>query len=125
MGCGNSKNQIGLVPEEKPGEAKVTSVKSKRASSRTIRVGQAGDSTPSRDRKSALRREGSWQGSKDSLGSQTSLGGRGGSASSKKTIGSGDSGIDDDHYHNYITEGSDVDMVRKVEEDFREPNMGE
>ena len=123
MGCGNSKNQIGLVPEDKheDGLAKVSSSKPRRSNSRTIKVGEAGG-IPTKDRKSGLRRDIT----KDSLNSQTSLGMRNGSASSKKTIGSGDSGIDDDPYQtNYITEGSDGDLVRKIEGEFREPNIGE
>ena len=114
MGCGNSKNQVGLTPDSKPTDS------STKKGKQTIRVSPASaHGTPNGTPKHKLsKRAQSWTGSQRSLIDQTSI--RGSSASSKRTC---DSGIDDDHYQ-YITEGSDGNLVKKVEDEFQEPNLG-
>ena len=129
MGCGNSKNQIGVVAVgDKPTDAPV---KTTRPNSKTIRVQSAGQevksapATPNGKRKRLLVKRDTWTGSQDSLGGQSLRGdgdGRGGSATSKNSHHSTDSGFDDtDKENKFISEDSDLGLVKEVEDQFQTP----
>ena len=67
-----------------------------------------------------MLKQSTWTGSHDSI---NTLGTRGGSATSKFSTHSGDSGFGD---HKFITEDSKAEDVKAVEDSFRDPNnLGE
>ena len=142
MGCGQSKNQIGVVASVKQtsdlvhGETKKTI---SRTSSRKINVkqGEQIDNTkhssdpeddqhvppPKDSRKKRMLKQNTWAGSQDSLYGLSEGGteSRGGSATSKASHHSTDSGFADNEYNKVITENSDPNVVRTVEEGFETP----
>ena len=135
MGCGQSKNQVGIVPGGNAPTPRPP-VKVERPNSKTIRV-KATDSTdtskvtvsdpntPSRSikPKKLLAKRDTWTGSQDSLGGGFKDNGRGGSASSKFSSHSQDSGFDcgEELSSHIITEDSDIDKIRQVEEAWQSP----
>lgn len=100
MGCNSSKNKINIV-----GEAPT---KSNNVSGTTPRAG------------GSTRRPKS--GSQRSLGGDSLLSDRGNSATSKVSKHTMDSGYEDTDYKQVITEESDPNRVKEIEETFAEPS---
>ncbi len=111
MGCGASKNKIHVATTaNKVDNSKVTSKDNGRPSSTTKSV-RAKSSGSNRSRRV-------W-GSRDSLGVAES---RGGSATSKFSKHSMDSGFNDnDEGNRFISEDSDPNLVRGIVDDFHTP----
>lgn len=152
MGCGQSKNQIGISPGLKDTTLVSTPVGTpsksplKKPPNNKIRVksGHKVDNTNTSDlddevevpapedsrkkKNKRLVKKNSWvMGSQDSLGvSEGNADSRGGSATSKGSHHSADSGFDDHDYQKVITEYSDPDAVKSIEEGFETPRgLGE
>jgi len=139
MGCGQSKNQIGVAVQND--KTPRTPVKH-RPNSKTIRVKQASEltdtntvvenETPTKNNNSKKPKKllskrgtvGAWTGSQDSLGGgEVEDNGRGGSATSKFSQHSADSGFDgeDTFMQQIISEESDPNKVREIEQAWESP----
>ena len=141
MGCGQSKNQIGVssgLKDTAPGAANQSPVK--RTSSKKINVKSTDNidnrhtsdledeveippPENSRKKNKRLVKKNSWvMGSQDSLGgSDGNTDSRGGSATSKGSHHSADSGFADNEYQKVITEFSNADAVQEIENGFETP----
>lgn len=108
MGCNSSKNKVHIVGAVAP-----TSLKS---------PGNVVNSKTKPSSGKKRSKKGSMMGSQGSLGG-VSIGSenRQGSASSKVSKHTMDSGFDDADYQNMITENSDPNKVRGIEENFDTP----
>lgn len=104
MGCNSSKNKVHIVGAAPTSEPKLRS--------------GANDNSPHK----LSKRNKKAMGSQDSLGGMSNASERLGSGSSKVSKRTMDSGFDD--HDNVITEHSDPNMVRQVEEGFNEPGDG-
>lgn len=103
MGCNSSKNKIHIVGEA---PAKANNV-------------SGGTPRPNSERRGSRRPK-----SGRSQGGDSLLSDRGNSASSKVSKHTMDSGYEDTEYKHVITEDSDPDKVKQIEEGFDSPNLG-
>ena len=138
MGCGSSANQVhaagdsALSPDPTAQSTPHKVLKPSRPRSKTVNVKPKAESDIDGDivdsGVSRIKRQGSKQGwgSQESLGSVGSEdGGRGTSATSKFSHHSTDSGFADTEYSRVVTEFSEADKVKEVEENFNTPrNLG-
>ncbi|ELU18859.1 hypothetical protein CAPTEDRAFT_210333 [Capitella teleta] len=127
MGCGSSTNKVSVVGSN-VNLPRSPSKKVDRPRSKTVRVVSKGESDVVSEPKHGprlLKRRGKQQGwgSQTSLGSNTSGDGRRGvSASSKASHHSMDSGFaDTTEYKHVVTEFSEADKIRQVEDCFQTP----
>ncbi len=150
MGCGQSSNQIGISSkcDNAPGTAPGTplqgtptkrGIKTQKLNSKTIRVkgsqnqldnsdmnipiNDGGDDletgTPKNNKRKLLLKQNTWTGSVESLVSNI---GREGSATSKFSHHSTDSGFGGDNaYKHFITENSDPAQIKDIEDEFNTP----
>ena len=112
MGCGASKNKIHVAG------ASTTNVRDNSAKGGRRRSKKADEVIDAKENRWAKKRTDSLFGSRDSLGANSQ---RGGSATSKFSKHSMDSGFGDKDESKFISENSDPNVVKQIEDEFNTP----
>ena len=123
MGCGSSANQIHVASTATTVDNTKNDVSLMEKPPRGNSSRPTSNTVQSRNKSAGGKsKRSAWGGSTDSLGDDRSLASdvRGGSATSKASKHSGDSGFDDEG-NKFITEGSHPNQIQEVEEGFNTP----